>query len=74
MKGLIQLYSGRDLELTMKAGKMTITLPPGITYDRRWVLWRSRIIHEAFEDIPDIQEIVLVEKFLRPSAEEKAEG
>lgn len=73
MKGLIQLYSGRDLDLTMKAGKMTITLPPGIAYDRRWVLWRSRIVHEAFEAIPDIQEIVLMEKFLRPTAEEKSE-
>jgi FKBP-type peptidyl-prolyl cis-trans isomerase SlyD len=69
LKGLIQLYAGRDLEMTIENGIVTITLPPGITYDRRWVLWRSRIIHEAFEAIPAIEEIVLVETFKRPASE-----
>lgn len=69
LKGLIQLYAGRDLEMVMEDGIVTITLPPGITYDRRWVLWRSRIIHEAFEAIPGIQEIVLLERFSRPGKE-----
>lgn len=72
IKGLIQLYAGRDLEMAMENGIVTITLPPGITYDRRWVLWRSRIIHEAFEAIPGIQEIVLVETFRRPASDSTA--
>ena len=69
-QGLIKLYAGREMDLKIEDGKATIDLPPGINYDRRWVLWRSRIIHEAFEYIKDVNEIVLVETFHRP--EEKS--
>lgn len=70
MKGLIRLYAGRDMDVTLSSGTLTIQLPPGINYDRRWLLWRSRVIHEGFEHIPSIGEITLVETFTRP---EKAE-
>ena len=72
VKGLIHLYAGRDMDVAFDNGTVTITLPPGINYDRRWVLWRARIIHESFEYIPDISEITLVETFKRP--EKKEEG
>ena len=71
LKGLVRLYAGREMEIAMDDGKATITLPPGINYDRRWLLWRSRIIHEGFESIEGISEIILVETFKRP--EKKAE-
>lgn len=70
VKGLIKLYAGREMEISFSEGILTITLPPGINYDRRWVLWRSRIINEAFESIPDIREITLVETFTRQEKEE----
>jgi FKBP-type peptidyl-prolyl cis-trans isomerase SlyD len=75
VKGLIHLYAGRDMEISFADGNLTITLPPGINYDRRWVMWRSRVIHESFEFIPDIKEIILVESFKRPekSGEEASE-
>jgi len=66
MKGLIKLYAGRDMDVTLSSGVLTIQLPPGIVYDRRWLLWRSRVIHEGFEHIPGIDEIILVESFKRP--------
>jgi FKBP-type peptidyl-prolyl cis-trans isomerase SlyD len=71
LNGLVRLYAGREMEIAMDEGKATITLPPGINYDRRWLLWRSRIIHEGFESIEGISEIILVETFKRP--EKKAE-
>jgi FKBP-type peptidyl-prolyl cis-trans isomerase SlyD len=71
LKGLVRLYAGREMEISMDDGKATVTLPPGINYDRRWLLWRSRIIHEGFESITGISEIILVETFKRP--EKKAE-
>ena len=71
LKGLVKLYSGREMEISMDDGKATVILPPGIIYDRRWLLWRGRIIHEAFEFTEDINEIVLTESFKRP--EEKKE-
>lgn len=66
MRGLIHLYAGRDLDITFEDGALTVTLPPGIAYDRRWVLWRSRVVHEAFEYIPEVREIILLERFTRP--------
>jgi FKBP-type peptidyl-prolyl cis-trans isomerase SlyD len=71
LRGLVRLYAGRDLGIAMDDGKATITLPPGITYDRRWLLWRGRIIHEGFELIKGIDEIILVESFKRPAQKEE---
>ncbi|MEI8331654.1 MAG: peptidylprolyl isomerase [Methanomicrobiales archaeon] len=66
LKGLIRLYAGREMETTLEGGKATVILPDGINYDRRWMLWRGRIIHEGFEQIPGITEIVLVEIYTKP--------
>ena len=71
MKGLIRLYAGRDIDASLEDGKVTINLPPGITYDRRWLLWRGRIIHEGFELIRDLAEITLIENFKRPEKKEE---
>lgn len=71
IRGLVRLYAGRDMEITMDGEKATVTLPPGINYDRRWLLWRGRIIHEGFELINGISEIVLVETFKKPEKKEE---
>jgi FKBP-type peptidyl-prolyl cis-trans isomerase SlyD len=69
--GLIRLYAGKDLDTTLDDKKITVMLPAGITYDRRWLLWRGRIIHEGFENIKGIEEISLVETFKKPGNEEE---
>ena len=66
LKGLIRLYAGKEMEVALAEGKATVTLPPGINYDRRWLLWRGRILHEGFELVSGINEIVLVETFKKP--------
>ena len=71
IQGLIQLYTQRSMEITVEGGAVTIHLPPAITYDRRWLLWRSRVIQEIFEFYTEIEEIVLRESFKRQA---KAEG
>jgi FKBP-type peptidyl-prolyl cis-trans isomerase SlyD len=71
LKGLVRLYAGKDMEIAMDGDKATITLPPGINYDRRWLLWRGRIIHEGFELINVLAEIVLVESFKKPEKKEE---
>jgi FKBP-type peptidyl-prolyl cis-trans isomerase SlyD len=70
LKGLVRLYAGREIEISMDDGKATLDLPAGITYDRRWLLWRGRIIHEGFELIKGISEIILVESFKKPEKKE----
>ena len=71
LKGLVRLYAGKDMEIVLDGSKATITLPPGINYDRRWLLWRGRIIHEGFELIKGIDEVVLTETFKRPEKKEE---
>jgi FKBP-type peptidyl-prolyl cis-trans isomerase SlyD len=71
IRGLIQLYTQRTMEVTVADGVVTIHLPPAIMYDRRWLLWRSRVVQEVFEFYPEIGEIVLLESFKRQA---KAEG
>jgi len=68
IRGLIQLYTQRSMEVTVADGVVTIHLPPAIMYDRRWLLWRSRVVQEIFEFYPEIGEIVLRESFKRPEA------
>jgi FKBP-type peptidyl-prolyl cis-trans isomerase SlyD len=70
LKGLVRLYAGKDMEIAIEEGRATVTLPPGINYDRRWLLWRGRIIHESFELISGLSEITLVETFKRPEKKE----
>lgn len=65
IRGLIQLYTQRSMEVTVGDGVVTIHLPPAIMYDRRWLLWRSRVVQEIFEFYPEIGEIVLLESFKR---------
>jgi FKBP-type peptidyl-prolyl cis-trans isomerase SlyD len=71
LKGLVRLYAGRDMDILLEGDKAMVTLPPGINYDRRWLLWRGRIIHEGFELIKGISEIVLVETFKKPEKKEE---
>jgi FKBP-type peptidyl-prolyl cis-trans isomerase SlyD len=71
LKGLVRLYAGKDMEIAIDDGKAMVTLPPGINYDRRWLLWRGRIIHEGFELIKGLTEITLVETFKRPEKTEE---
>ncbi|MFA5331824.1 MAG: peptidylprolyl isomerase [Methanoregula sp.] len=71
LKGLVRLYSGRDLEIVLADSRATVTLPAGINYDRRWLLWHARIIHECFELINGISEISLVETFKKPEKKDE---
>jgi FKBP-type peptidyl-prolyl cis-trans isomerase SlyD len=71
IRGLIQLYTQRTMEVSVADGVVTIHLPPAIMYDRRWLLWRSRVVQEIFEFYPEIGEILLLESFKRQA---KAEG
>ena len=70
LKGLIRIYAGKEMEIALDAGKATVTLPPGTNHDRRWLIWRGRILHEGFELIPGINEITLVETYKRPEKTE----
>lgn len=72
VKALIALFSGRDMDVEIEGGVLTIMLPPGISYDRRWMMGRGMTVHQIFEYIDDVNEIVLKEVFKRPAKPEEA--
>lgn len=74
-QGFIKLFSGRKMDLSFAEGTLTLNLPAGINYDKRWVLARGIVVHQIFEYIPEVKDIVFVETFKRPEmpAEEPAE-
>ncbi len=65
-KGLVRLYSGRELDATFESGILTFELPPGIGYDRRWILWKPSIVRDIFEAASDVTEIRFLETVKRP--------
>lgn len=64
--GLVRLYSGRELASTLRKGVLTFELPPGISYDRRWMLWKPTIVRDILEAAPSVKEIRMVETVKRP--------
>ncbi len=71
--GLIDLYTGKTMEVELADGVITVLLPPGINYDKRWGMARGMLIHQIFELIDGIDEIVLKESYKRPAMPEEAE-
>ena len=73
ISGLIKLYSGRaDIGITIADGTVELALPPAITYDRRWMVWRGTLVRELFEYYPDVENVVMKETFPRPKKPEVA--
>lgn len=65
-KGLIRLYAGREMPSKIRSGVLTLELPPGISYDRRWMLWKPTIVRDILEAAPSVKEIRLLETVKRP--------
>ncbi|MFA5396566.1 MAG: peptidylprolyl isomerase [Methanomicrobiales archaeon] len=73
VEGLIDLYTGKTMEVDLTDGVITVLLPPGINYDKRWGMARGMLIHQVFELIDGVNEIVLKESYKRPVKSEEAE-
>ncbi len=64
--GLVRLFSGRELPSKLRSGVLTFELPAGISYDRRWMLWKPTIVRDILEAAPSVKEIRMLETFKRP--------
>lgn len=62
-ESVLDLFTGREFEATLEDGKLTIILPPGITYDQRWMMGKGMCVHQIFEYVDGIEEIELKETF-----------
>ena len=59
------------MDVELSEGILTIILPPGINYDQRWMMARGMLIHQTFEFIPEIEEVILKETYKRPAPVEE---
>lgn len=73
VKSILDLFTGREFELTLEDGKLTVILPPGITYDQRWMMGKGMCVHQIFEYVDSIEEIELKEVFEKPKKEAEPE-
>jgi len=64
--GLIELYTGRKLQISCNDDEVTVQLPPGIAYDTKWIRFKPFIIDETYEMIPAIKTIIFLERYEKP--------
>ena len=57
----------KDFEMELNNGTLTIVLPPGITYDQRWMMGKGMATFQIFDTIDGIEEIVMKETFKKPA-------
>jgi len=67
VKGIFKLFFGKEFDdIDLRKGTLTITLPKGIAMDQSFVMGRAYAIHQIFEYIPEITDIVFKEVYQRP--------
>jgi FKBP-type peptidyl-prolyl cis-trans isomerase SlyD len=71
-QALIKLFSGREMDVSLDGGVLAVELPAGIMYDRRWLMGRGMIVHQIFEYIDAVDEVLFKESFKRPAKAEEA--
>jgi FKBP-type peptidyl-prolyl cis-trans isomerase SlyD len=70
---ILDLFTGREFEMTLENGNLTIILPPGITYDQKWMMGKGMCVHQIFEYVDGIEEIELKETFKKPKKDAEPE-
>jgi len=73
VEAILDLFTGREFEMTLEGGKLTIILPPGITYDQRWMMGKGMCVHQIFEYVDGVEEVELKETFKKPKMEAEPE-
>ncbi|MEA2035262.1 MAG: peptidylprolyl isomerase [Euryarchaeota archaeon] len=72
-QAILKLFSGKVMDVEFADGVLTVILPPGITYDKQWMMGKGMSVHQIFEYIDDVKEVVLKDSFKRPDKPTEAE-
>ena len=72
-QAILKLFSGKIMDIEFADGVLTVILPPGITYDKQWMMGKGMSVHQIFEYIDDVKEVVLKDSFKRPEKLTEAE-
>jgi len=72
-QAILKLFSGKVMDVEFADGVLTAILPPGITYEKQWMMGKGMSVHQIFEYIDDVKEVVLKDSFKRPEKPTEAE-
>lgn len=68
--GLIKLFSGYDMEVSLEDKTVLIKLPPGIYYASRiWLNMKPYITNSIFDDVEGIEEVRYIETYINTKKE-----
>jgi len=65
---LFKLFCGKEMEMELTDGVLTVVLPPGITYDKMYMYGKGMAVHQIFEYVEGVEEVILNESFKKPEA------
>lgn len=64
ISGLIKLFSGYDMEVSLEDTTAQVKLPPGIYYaSRTWLNMKPYVTNSIFDDVKGIEEIQYIETY-----------
>ena len=70
ISGLIKLFSGYDMEVTLEDTTAQVKLPPGIYYaSRTWLNMKPYITNSIFDDVEGIEEVRYIETYINTKKE-----
>lgn len=70
LRGLIGLYTGKDLPVHLNDGTATVEIEPEMTYSQRWLMSKRQIAREVIDNT-GIKEIIYTEKYNKEILEPK---
>jgi FKBP-type peptidyl-prolyl cis-trans isomerase SlyD len=73
VRGLIALYTGKEMPVKVNDGEVTVELEPEMTYNQRWLMTKRQIARELIDNT-DIREILYLERYNKEILEPKTAG
>uniref|UniRef100_A0A7C3YP46 Peptidyl-prolyl cis-trans isomerase n=1 Tax=Geoglobus ahangari TaxID=113653 RepID=A0A7C3YP46_9EURY len=73
IKSLFTIYTGREINVKIEDSKAIIEVPKDAVFSQYFMLGKFTILNQIFKHIPEINEVVFVERFEREKQEETQE-
>ncbi len=71
IKAVFQIYTGREVDVSIENGKAVIEIPKDAMFSQYFMLGKYTILDQIFKHIPEINEVVFVERFEREESKEE---
>ena len=73
IKSLFTIYTGREIDVKIENSKAIIEVPKDAVFNQYFMLGKFTILDQIFKHIPEINEVIFVERFEREKQEKKSD-